>query len=134
MNRIRIYTINEICELEKNPNIECILNRSQIKYKNKFKLWAVKEKINHPEKTAREIFEEAGFNMNILDSRTPQKRICTWIEKYYKFGEGYFINDNKYSYKANECEKDTKYFLLRVHNGDYKLFPIERDKNEKINC
>lgn len=128
MNKIRIYTFNEINDLMKNPNVVNVLNQSQIKYKNEFKLWAIKEKIKHPEKTAREIFESAGFNMNILDARTPQRRLSSWIEKYKKFGEDYFTNTNKYSYKTKENETDTNYYLLQVRDGKYKIFPLKREK------
>ena len=75
MNKIRIFNEEEIKKLLNNPNVEYIKNKSQIIYKNKFKLWAVKEKLNHIEKNAREIFIAGGFDMNILDDRTPQKRI-----------------------------------------------------------
>lgn len=132
MNRIRIYTMTEIEELLKNPNVECIINNSQIKYRNEFKLFAIMEKIQYPEKTAREIFEEAGFNMNIIDSRTPQRRLSSWLEKYYKFGEKYFNNENKYSYKTKETKLNPKKFLLIVHEDKYQLFPLEEINNEEI--
>lgn len=105
MNKVRVYNDNEIKILLSNPNVERIKNKSQIVYKNEFKLYAVKEKINHSEKTARQIFEEGKFDMNILDDRTPQKRICSWVKKYKMFGEDYFTNKNKYSYKALEQNK-----------------------------
>ena len=105
MNKIRVYNDNEIKILLSNPNVERIKNKSQIVYKNEFKLYAVKEKINHSEKTARQIFEEGKFDMNILDDRTPQKRICSWVKKYKMFGEDYFTTKNKYSYKALEQNK-----------------------------
>lgn len=73
MNKIRVYNDEEIKKLLSNSNVARIKNKSQIVYKNEFKLWAVKEKLSHIEKTAREIFETGGFDMNILDDRTPQK-------------------------------------------------------------
>ena len=66
MKKIRIYNDTEINTLLNNKNIEKIFNKCQIVYKNEFKLWAVKEKINHIDKTARQIFEEGGFDMNIF--------------------------------------------------------------------
>ena len=54
MNKIRVYNDNEIKILLSNPNVERIKNKSQIVYKNEFKLYAVKEKINHSEKTGLE--------------------------------------------------------------------------------
>ncbi len=101
MNKIRIYSNDEIKILLSNPNVTNIKNKSQIIYKSDFKLWAVLEKLNHSEKTARQIFESAGFDMNILDDRTPQKRLCSWVKKYKMFGKDYFLdNNNKYTYTS----------------------------------
>ena len=47
MNKTRIYTDEEIRVLLSNPNVVRIRNKSQILYKNSFKLWAVKEKLSH---------------------------------------------------------------------------------------
>lgn len=103
--RVRTFNDYEIRELLRNPNVRGIKNKSQIIYKNEFKYWAVLEKIKYPEKTAREIFETAGFNMNILNERTPQKRISYWMKRYKLFGAEYFVANNKYRYKAIENSK-----------------------------
>lgn len=126
MNKIRIYNDEEIKILLCNNNVEKIKNKSQIVYKNEFKLWAVKEKINHIEKTARQIFEAGGFNTNILDDRTPQRRLCSWIKKFKKFGEDYFTNKNKYSYKAIDNNSNQIVSNLNV-------FFVEKDDNSSIN-
>lgn len=118
MKKIRIYNDNEIKALLTNSNIEMIKNKSQIVYKNSFKLWAVKEKIKDISKTAREIFETGGFDMNILDSRTPQRRLCSWVSKYKMFGEDYFTDKNKYSYKAIQ---NNKYVFLSKAFSDPKF-------------
>src|SRR5574344_2075747 len=110
MNKIRIYSDNEIKILMSNPNVLSIKHKSQIQYKNCFKIWAIKEKLNHPEKTARQIFESGGFNMKILDERTPQRRLLSWVKKYKMFGENYFNDVNKYSYKSLE-DKNKKVML-----------------------
>ncbi len=140
MNKIRIYNDNEIRILLSNPNVERIKNKSQIIYKNDFKLWAVKEKIFHNEKTAREIFVSGGFDMNILDDRTPQKRLYCWMKKYQKFGEDYFNDKNKYSYKAlnKECNiTDADRHLIEyikkvISKPDFLAFLIYKDEDGKI--
>ena len=48
--------------------------------------------------------------MNILDERTPQRRLNLWLKKYEKFGIEYFQDlANKYYYvsldKENENDK-----------------------------
>lgn len=128
MNKIRVYNEEEIKILLSNPNVERIRNKSQIVYKNSFKLWAVKEKLSDTSKTARQIFVAGGFDMNILDDRTPQKRLCSWVKKYKKFGEEYFTDKNKYSYKA--IQKNKYIFLSKTFNDpNFLAFIIEKKDN-----
>jgi len=86
----RVFTEYEIEELLKNKNILGIRYEKEIIYSPEFKLWAVEEKLKYPKKTARQIFEEAGFDMKILDERTPQRRLNAWVKKYKRFGVEYF--------------------------------------------
>jgi len=120
MNKIRVYNDDEIKILLGNSNVERIRNKCHIVYKDSFKLWAVKEKLSDTSKTARQIFVAGGFDMNILDDRTPQKRICSWVKKYKKFGEDYFTNKNEFTYKAIDNSNDKKslstYIVVRVGN------------------
>ena len=53
--------------------------------------------------------EEAGFDMNILDEKTPQRRLNAWLKKYEKFGVEYF-NDlsSKYYYKSLNGDNNDK--------------------------
>lgn len=120
MNKIRVYNDDEIKILLGNSNVERIRNKCHIVYKDSFKLWAVKEKLSDTSKTARQIFVAGGFDMNILDDRTPQKRICSWVKKYKKFGEDYFTNKNEFTYKAiDNCSYKkslSTYIVVRVEN------------------
>ena len=120
MNKIRVYNDDEIKILLGNSNVERIRNKCHIVYKDSFKLWAVKEKLSDTSKTARQIFVAGGFDMNILDDRTPQKRICSWVKKYKMFGEDYFTNKNEFTYKAIDNCSDKKslstYIVVRVEN------------------
>ena len=122
MNKIRVYNDEEIKRLLRNPNVERIRNKCHIVYKNSFKLWAVKQKLSDTSRTARQIFVAGGFDMNILDDRTPQKRICSWVKKYKKFGEDYFTNKNKFTYKALSNRKDKKtlstYIVVRLEDEE----------------
>lgn len=140
VNKIRIYNEDEIKQLLSNSNVDSIKNKSQIVYKNSFKLWAVKEKLSDTSKTARQIFENGGFDMNILDDRTPQKRLCSWVKKYKKFGKDYFIDNNKYSYQAIPKTKcifnDYDLIVFIIDKKDNEKFDIEvvrKMKDEKIN-
>lgn len=104
----RVFTENEIDTLMKNENILGIRYKREIIYSGKFKLWAVQEKIKYPFKSARQIFEEGNFDMNILDERTPQRRLNAWVKKYKKFGA--------------ECFEDMadKYYFKSLDGGDEK--------------
>ena len=134
MNRIRVYTDNEIKRLIQSGNVLTIKNKSQIVYKKEFKLWAVYEKISHPEKTARQIFEDAGFDMSVLDSSTPQKRIYSWMKKHKMYGKEYFIEKNKYTYSSNYkniesnnlnvLRGNSNYFLLHINNDEINIMPL----------
>lgn len=137
MNKIRVYNDDEIKILLNNSNVEKIINKSQIVYKNEFKLWAVLEKINHAEKTARQIFEIGGFDTSILDDRTPQRRLCSWVKKYKLFGEDYFTNKNKYFYKAIDKHSiqnvnNLKAFIIDT-DDDINLMIVRKLENEKTN-
>lgn len=141
MRKIRVYNDEEINLLLNNSNVERIKNKSQIVYKNDFKLWAVKQKISNPEMTAREIFTLGGFDMNIIDEQTPQKRINTWIKKYKMFGDEYFNDNNKFSYKAiikdkpisNETNmSDSNSEIDNINNQDVYTFFIENDNDDLI--
>ena len=120
MKKIRVYNDDEIKILLGNSNVERIRNKCHIVYKDSFKLWAVKEKLSDTSKTARQIFVAGGFDMNIIDDRTPQKRICSWVKKYKMFGEDYFNDNNKFSYQALPNKKDKTilptYIIVRVDN------------------
>ena len=98
--KIRVYTDDEVNTLLKNPYVISIKNKVKIVYSDKFKLWAVEEKIKYPEKNARTIFSEAGFDIDILDYYTPIIRLYEWKKKYLKFGLEYFLDNNKENYKS----------------------------------
>lgn len=133
MNKIRVYNDDEIKILLGNSNVERIRNKCHIVYKNSFKLWAVKEKLSDTSKTARQIFVAGGFDMNILDDRTPQKRICSWVKKYKKFGEDYFTDKNKFTYKAIQTNKtDTKFLSKTFNDPKFIALVIEKKDNGKL--
>lgn len=111
MNRVRVYSDLEIKKLLQNPNVVCIKYKKQIEYSNSFKLWAVMQKIENPDKTARQIFEEAGFDMSILSDEIPRRRILDWTKLYKKFGVDYFNKRDEYTFcsvKKNSEDNDIK--------------------------
>ena len=64
----KIYTKEQVARLLMNPNVETIRYSSRIEYTEEFKKWAVMERVNHPELSAIQIFEKAGFTRDIISS------------------------------------------------------------------
>ncbi|MBQ9072286.1 MAG: hypothetical protein IJY25_03945 [Bacilli bacterium] len=134
--KIRVFNDYEIMKLLQNPNVIAIRHKSQIMYSPEFKYHCVMQRLERPDKTARKIFEEAGFDMDIIHERTPQKRICYWLKQYEKFGEDYFFNNNSSTYKAITKKhliltRDSLQELSEVYNEAKQL--LQELENEKIN-
>ena len=138
MNKIRIYNNDEIIKLKSNPNVVGIKNKKQIVYRNEFKLWAVIQRINNPYKTAKQIFVEGGFDMTILDDQTPQKRLCSWVKKYRKYGKDYFKNNYTYQSLSSidiKSAMEIRFMNLlktKVNNPKFIAFVIYKDKNNRL--
>lgn len=94
--KYKIYTDKEQKELLKNPFVKEIKYNRFIVYDNYFKLWAVFKKFKFPEKTSRQIFDEAGFNINIMNPKLPQARLKYWENLYHRYGYEYFLNDHDF--------------------------------------
>lgn len=83
MSKIK-YCLFEIEFLNSNPNVVKVKYGRQIEYKEEFKKWAVLQSLNHPELSANQIFESAGFNIEMIGKRTAVSRIRYWKKKYLK--------------------------------------------------
>ena len=101
--KTKIYTNKEIEYLLKNKFVSKILYKRLIEYSNIFKLWTVLQKIKYPEKTARDIFEEAGFNTRLMNSKLPQARIRSWYLCYERYGFEYFISTSTTTKMKDDC-------------------------------
>lgn len=98
------YTIQEIEILNKNENVNLVKYGKQIEYKDSFKKWAVIESHLHPELSAMQIFELAGFYKNIVNPRNASSRIREWKKNYGDLDCEININvdnDNKDLVKQN---------------------------------
>ena len=91
--RKRIFTKEQIYELEQNKFVKRILHRRTIDYKNIFKIYCILTRKYEPEKTCNEIFKEAGFNLDYFHPDYARRRIYDWLNLYDKFGINYFIGD-----------------------------------------
>lgn len=114
--KCKIYTEKEIEKLKKNPFVIEVERHRFIKYDALFKLWCVIQRILYPEKTCREIFASAGFDISIMSPKLPQSRIKDWENVFYRFGYGYFISKKCYAKLKEELikiEDDSKNEKLR---------------------
>lgn len=104
--KYKIYSKEEITEYNKNPFVVRIIRNRFIEYDNVFKLWCVFQRKKYPEKTCRNIFSEAGFNVNLMNSKLPQARIKNWEDNYLKYGYDYFITSKKFIQLKNNLIND----------------------------
>lgn len=79
----RIFTKEEIESLRKNNNVVKCSERS-ISYGKDFKIEAVKE--YEEGSTGRDIFNRAGFNLEIIGSDAPKSALKRWNKIYRKKG------------------------------------------------
>ena len=79
-----LFTEYQIKELEKNPNVLRVSERS-ITYHPDFKVKAVLE--YQKGKVPSQIFIEHGFNLELIGKKQPKRCLQRWRETYEKMGE-----------------------------------------------
>jgi len=109
--KCKIYTEKEIKKLMENPFVLKVERHRFIKYDSLFKLWCIIQRKLYPEKTCKEIFASAGFDVSIMNPKLPQSRIKDWENVFYRFGYNYFISKDCYSKLKNELIKNTNDFI-----------------------
>lgn len=127
----RKYTIEEINILKHNPNVVSVKYGKQIEYNDSFKKWAVIQKINHPELSAIQIFEMAGFDRNIINYKSAGDRVREWKEKYLSH-KTIITNINSINeLKKDSLEKQNNQILLLLLTRFDNLISIMARRNEK---
>jgi len=76
----RIFTKEEIAKLSKNKNVDKCSERS-ITYTKEFKVKAVKQYQEYF-MLPREIFEDAGFEIELIGKETPKNCLRRWNRTY----------------------------------------------------
>lgn len=124
--KVRLYTGNEIKILEQNIFVRKVKYKREIEYDPLFKLWVIMMRFKFPELSAREIFSRAGFDVNILHPKLPQRRIKDWVDNYKKFGIRYFLPEDEY-YQSITCVKDKKivYDTMKMQLMDFVLSKLK---------
>lgn len=79
MNR-KILTEEEVKKLSRNKNV-CRCGSKSVRYKRSFKISTLKQ-YNEEGISAVEIFKEAGFDLNVIGIRKPNKLLHQWNEAF----------------------------------------------------
>ena len=87
------FTKEQNENLQKNPNVERCSPKS-ITYKKDFKAAAVMMYQNEGI-PPREIFRNAGFDLNIIGKETPKKRVAAWKKLFRNKGMGGLSDDRR---------------------------------------
>lgn len=87
-----IYNEFQIKELEKNPNVLSVSERS-ISYSPEFKVKAVTD--YKCGKTPSQIFIEQGFDLDMIGKDQPKRCLKRWRDSYERFGEVGFLTERR---------------------------------------
>lgn len=88
-----MFTAEQIDLLLANKNVSKCSSKS-ITYKKEFKIWAVKKYFNEGY-SPNMIFEEAGFDINIIGRHKPKGRLKEWRKIYEQLGEQGLLEENR---------------------------------------
>lgn len=119
-----MFTKKQIKELLKNKNVDKCSSKS-ITYNNKFKLLAVK-KYNEGGYTPRMIFEEAGFDLDVVDKKRREDCLRRWKKKYNKQGKAGLMKEKrggpgrKKKTKFKNKDEEIKYLKTKIKYLDAK--------------
>lgn len=126
-----LFTEYQIKELEKNPNVLRVSERS-ISYHPYFKVKAVVEYKSG--KIPTQIFIENGFNIEVIGKGQPKRCLQRWRDTYEKFGELGLQSDRRG--KASTGRPSTKELSveekLKKAEARIKLLEAENDFLKKL--
>ncbi|GAF22767.1 transposase [Bacillus sp. JCM 19047] len=88
----RIFSAFEQKQLESNPNVDHISDRS-IRYASDFKLKAVEE--NKAGKGPKAIFLDHGFDLEMIGSSKPNECLKRWRSIYNSYGKEGFYTERR---------------------------------------
>ncbi len=91
MNR-RTFNPDQIRQLEANLHVASVSDRT-IQYKGEFKIHAVRE--NLAGKRPIQIFEESGFDLDIIGKQTTNEALKRWRKTYRIYGEEGLLNERR---------------------------------------
>ncbi len=111
--KARIYTDEEIEILKKCYFINDVLYKRELVYDPVFKLWTIFMRFECPNLSAREIFDVAGIEVDILNKDIPKDRIHDWMYAYKRYGVKYFFSPNEAYTITDEFKKQLLENILK---------------------
>lgn len=125
----KLFTNEEVKLLSKNKYVKNITNKG-ITYTDEFKHLFIVE--NESGKLPRQIFEDAGFDINILGIRRIKSSGSRWRNSY-KYGGANGLQDTRKYNTGRQTTKnlslDEKYARLKAQN---KLLKAENELLKKL--
>ena len=85
-----LFTDSEVKKLRKNKFVKNVSNKS-ITYTDEFKEKVVFETVNY-KKFPRQVFEECGFDINVIGIKRTENAAYKWRKQYKNLGE---LKDNR---------------------------------------
>ncbi len=125
--KLRYYTDSEIEKLNSNIFVKKIQYKRRLEYDTLFKLWCIMMRYDHPELTAKQVFERAGFDTSILEDNLPYRRIGEWLKKYKRYGLNYFLPELE-----PYCSKEIKKEEIKEDTFKLKLLKVVLDRLREI--
>lgn len=126
-----IYNEFQIKELEKNPNVLSVSERS-ISYSPEFKVKAVTDYKSG--KTPSQIFIEQGFDLDMIGKDQPKRCLKRWRDSYKRFGEDGFLTERRG--KGSTGRPSSKHLSveekLRKAEARIKFLEAENDFLKKL--
>ena len=87
-----IFNEHQQRQLEANPNVKSVTERA-IQYTPGFKLQAVKQ--NQAGKGPAEIFQAAGFDLEVIGVKKAQSALARWRRTFHTYGENGFFEERR---------------------------------------
>src|SRR3989344_3864022 len=119
----RIFNEEQIEEISKNKNVARCSDKS-VTYHKDFKIGAIKK--YYQGMSAKEIFKEAGFDVNILGKDAPRYRVRDWRKTFKTKGTRGLSIEARDKEKIKDLELQISYlkaendFLAKLRAGKRK--------------
>lgn len=121
-----IYSEFQMKELEKNPNVVRVSDRS-ISYQPYFKVKAVQE--YKTGKGPSQIFLEHGFNLAVIGKDQPKRCLRRWRDTFEQFGEVGFESERRGKGSAGRPSSKTLSAEEKLKKAETRIKYLEAEND-----